>query len=483
MVVPPGSPTARPQPGEGALARIVSPVSVSDGASEQRDEAVDSELLADLLEWMRIPSISTEDVDPGDLQRAAEWVCERVRGSGGSAELVRVGDGNPLVVGELAASHGGDVPTVLIYGHYDVQGPGPAQLWDSPPFQPEVRDGRLYGRGSSDDKGNFLPLLRVACELAAAGELPVDVRVLVEGEEERGSEAADAWLAGDERGADVAIVFDSAMADARTPAITLGLRGIVMLDLRVRAAARNLHSGVYGGSVLNALHALHAILGAVAPGPDGIVREELHEGVLAPSGEELESWKLLPDAAELFAEAGARPVSPSAAADYYRRNGAEPSLEINRIEGGEARTVVPAVAEATISLRLAPGQDPARMRTVLESLLREAAPPGAELEVVPEHDASPILFSPEDPAVKLASRALEQACGVAPALVRTGGSIPVVASMAARGYTVIVSGFALPEDQIHGPNESFALRSLALGEAAARALYSELAKLDGRRNR
>ena len=440
----------------------------------------DPGLLADVIEWMGIPSISTEATDPAQLEAAAQWAADRVTAAGGSAELVRIGGGNPLVVGDLAASTGNDAPTILIYGHYDVQGPGPADLWSSPPFEPEVRDGRLYGRGSSDDKGNFLPLLRVACELKQGDELPVNVRVLIEGEEERGSEAVSAWLQTDERGADAAIVFDSAMADERTPAITLGLRGVVMLELRVRTAERNLHSGIYGGSVLNALHALHAILAAVVPDPDGAVREELREGTLAPSPSELESWQRLPDAAQLFAEAGARPVSPDAAADYYRRNGAEPSLEVNRIEGGEARTVVPATAEATISLRLAPGQDPAQMRPTLERLLREAAPEGAELEIVPEHDATPILFAPDDPAVQLAARALERACGVAPALVRTGGSIPIVAEMAARGYPVIVGGFALPEDQIHGLNESFALQSLALGEAAARELYRELAALPRR---
>jgi acetylornithine deacetylase/succinyl-diaminopimelate desuccinylase-like protein len=433
-------------------------------------------LLSDLYEWMRIPSISTEAADPAELQRAAAWVIERVRQAGGEGELVRIGDGNPLAVGELRAATAG-APTVLIYGHYDVQGPGPAALWSSPPFEPTLRDGRIYGRGSSDDKGNFLPLLHVACELARAGELPVNVRVLVEGEEERGSESVTEWLRGDERGADAAIVFDSAMADAATPAITLGLRGVVMLDLAVRTAERNVHSGIYGGSVLNALHALQAVLAAVLPGPDGGVRAELREGVLEPSPAELDSWRRLPNAAKLFEQAGARAVSAGAAADYYRRNGAEPSLEVHRIEGGEARTIVPAQAEATISLRLAPGQDPVRMRAVLEGLLRDAAPAGAQVTIAAEHSAAPILFEPGQEAIQLAARALEQACDVAPALVRSGGSIPIVAEMAARGYPVIVSGFALPEDQIHGPNESFALQSLAWGEAAAAALYRELAAL------
>src|SRR3954463_2606525 len=180
-------------------------------------------LLDELFDWLRIPSISTGGGEPADLQRAAEWAAAKVRAAGGEAELVRIGDGNPLVIGELRASAGAEAaPTVLIYGHYDVQGAEPLELWDTPPFQPAVRDGRLYARGAADDKGNFLPLLLAACELAAAGELPVNVRVLVEGEEETGSAACMRWLDADQRGADAAIVFDSAMVDERTPAITIG---------------------------------------------------------------------------------------------------------------------------------------------------------------------------------------------------------------------------------------------------------------------
>src|SRR4051812_5388407 len=231
-------------------------------------------LLDDLFDWLRIPSISTGGGDPADLERAAEWAAQKVRDAGGEAELVRIGDGNPVVVGELKANRE-DAPTVLIYGHYDVQGAGDLALWQSPPFDPEVRDGRVFARGAADDKGNFLPLLRAACDLARAGELPVHVRVAIEGEEEAGGESIAAWLAADERGADAAIVYDSGMASPDLPAITIGLRGIVLLTFDVRAADRDLHSGMFGGSALNSLHATHQALAAVLPGPDGRVREEL----------------------------------------------------------------------------------------------------------------------------------------------------------------------------------------------------------------
>src|SRR5512133_1627900 len=241
---------------------------------------MDQRLLDDLLDWLRIPSISTGGGDPAELERAAAWVVQRVTAAGGEARVVPTA-GNPLAVGELRAARP-DAPTVLVYGHYDVQAIGDAAAWATPPFEPTVSDGRVYARGAADDKGNFLPLLHVACALAAAGELPVNVRVLVEGEEEAGGEAVAEWVRADERGADCAVVFDSGMVDEHTPAITIGLRGLVMLHLQVRTGERDMHSGVYGGSALNALHALHTMLSAVVPGPDGRLREELRAGVAAP---------------------------------------------------------------------------------------------------------------------------------------------------------------------------------------------------------
>ena len=432
-------------------------------------------LLDELIDWLRIPSISTGGGDPADLDAAAEWAAQRVRDAGGEVELVRLGDRPPLVVGELRAARA-DAPTVLIYGHYDVQGPEPLELWSTPPFEPQIRGGRLYARGAADDKGNFLPLLRAACEQARDGTLAVHVRVLIEGEEEAGSAAVTQWLADDARGADAAIVFDSAMVDERTPAITLALRGIIQLAVEVRVAERDLHSGMYGGSVQNALLALHHMLAAVAPGPDGRLREELLEGIEAPSAAELASWESLPPGASVLEGIGGRELYPGAAAEYYRRNGADASLDFNMIAGGADRTVVPASARATLSMRLAPRQRADHIRPILERLLTDAAPPGAEV-TIKSHSGDPALFEPDEPAIRLAAAALESACGVAPALLRIGGSIPIVAAFAAKGIPTIVSGFVLPDDAFHAPNESFSLRSLELGELAAHALLRELAQL------
>src|SRR3954464_10018726 len=232
-------------------------------------------LLDDLNELLRIASVSAGRPNPGEIHQAAEWVRDRVLRAGGEAELI--GEQNPIVYGELKANRP-DAPDVIVYGHYDVQDVGPEHEWLSPPFEPTVRDGRLYARGASDDKGNFLPCLHAACELYAAGELPVNVRVLIEGEEEAGSDLVMEWIEKDKRGADAAIVFDSDMIDEKTPGITTACRGLVGMTVCVRVAERDVHSGIYGGVKPNAIHALTQMLAAVVP-PDGEeLREELRAG-------------------------------------------------------------------------------------------------------------------------------------------------------------------------------------------------------------
>jgi acetylornithine deacetylase/succinyl-diaminopimelate desuccinylase-like protein len=432
-------------------------------------------LREELDDWLRIPSVSAGAPDAAELARACDWVCERIEAAGGSAEAVRVNGGNPMAIGELRAARPG-APTVLSYGHYDVQAAGPLELWDSPPFEPTERDGRLYARGAADDKGNFLPLLHVACELARAGELPVNVRFLVEGEEEVGSPSVLERLKSGEDDADCAIVFDSLMVDEDTPAITLGTRGLISADVEVRTAERDLHSGLYGGAVLNAAHVLMTMLAAVAPDAQGRVRPELAAGVAPVAPEERESWERLPPGAGAIAAVGAAEVTAGAGDEYYERTGAATALDVNMVAVGEPRTIVPSLARAHVSVRLAPGQSAAEIGAELERLLRAAAPAGVEVGIELE-GAEPALFDPSHPALRLAEAALERACGRPPALVRIGGTLPLLAVLAERGITSIVSGFALPDDAYHAPNESYRLESLRLGEAAARELYAALAEL------
>jgi acetylornithine deacetylase/succinyl-diaminopimelate desuccinylase-like protein len=434
-------------------------------------------LLHELVDFLRIPSISSGGGDPADLARAAAWVRERILEAGGTVEIIDLGR-NPLVVGELRSGREG-AADILIYGHYDVQSPDPVSAWTTPPFEPSIREGRLYARGASDDKGNFLPLLHVACRLASRGELPVNVRIVVDGEEEVGGDSASRWVLDDARGADAAIVFDMDMQDERTPALTLGVRGIIALDVAVRSAERDLHSGMYGGAALNAVHVLHRMLSEILPGPDGRVRPELRAGVTTPTAEERASWASLPPGGDVLAAAGARAVDESAPGELYERVWADASVDVNGFAGGDAvqrRTIIPAEARAKVSMRLAAGQRSEDMLPVLVGLLQGVVPAGAEATIEPM-GGDPAMFDPDSAALIRAAGVLEQVCGVPPVLRRSGGSIPVLAAFAERGIPTIVSGFALDTDRIHAPDESFRLESLRLGEQAAEGLYESLAYL------
>jgi acetylornithine deacetylase/succinyl-diaminopimelate desuccinylase-like protein len=266
------------------------------------------------------------------------------------------------------------------------------------------------------------------------------------------------------------------MADERTPAINTGARGLVQGPVVVRTAGRDLHSGLYGGAVLNATHVLIGMLQEVLPGPDGRVREEFRTGVATPGDTERESWARLPSGAEMLAEAAAAEVTPGAADEFWERTGAEPALDVNMLTSGEPRTVIPSVARAQLSIRLAAGQSGAQVAAEAERLMRGALPDGGELSVKLGL-AEPALFDPADPALQLAARAFEQACGTPPAFVRLGGTLPFLSVLADQGIPTIVSGFALGADAFHAPNESYRLESLRLGELTAHELYRALAGL------
>jgi acetylornithine deacetylase/succinyl-diaminopimelate desuccinylase-like protein len=431
--------------------------------------------LAELFEWLRIPSVSADPAHAGDVRRSGEWVCEFVRGAGGKAELVET-DSHPLAVGEVRASAGArDAPTVLLYGHFDVQPPAPLELWESDPFEPEIRDGYLYGRGAVDDKGNAYLLLKAARLLAEEGALPVNVRIAFDGEEEIGGHSIVDFLAADERGADACLIFDSGMPREDVPAFDLGVRGLLYFHVTLGVGARDLHSGLFGGAAMNAVHALMRVLEAVVAVP-----EELRAGVIPPTAEELRGWAELDSGAAVLAGAGALPLDAAAAGEFYRRTLAGPAVDVNGLQGGEARlqkTVLPVHAEANVSIRLAPGQDVGEIAAAFEDLLREAAPPGAELQVERWSSAPPGLIPPDAPAVRLAQDAFEQVLGRRPLLLRSGGTIPLVPALADRGISTILSGFALPDANMHSPNERLLARYIPLGAETARETLVALAGL------
>jgi acetylornithine deacetylase/succinyl-diaminopimelate desuccinylase-like protein len=437
----------------------------------------------ELAEFLRIASISADPARAGDVRRAGQWVCELIRAAGGECELVDWHD-QPLAIGELRASRDPtSAPTVLCYGHFDVQPADPLELWDSAPFEPEIRGDYLYGRGVADDKGQLYLLLCAARELAQAGELPVNVRFACDGEEETGGHSIVEFLEADERGADAAVIFDSAMIRRGVPAFNIATRGLAYFHLTLRTGERDLHSGVYGGAGLNAAHALIQTLGA-AVAVDGRLAEPLRQGLVPPSPEELAGWRELPTGAQELSDQGARPMDAQAADEFHLRTFAEPALDVNGIESGSPhlqKTVLPVLACANVSIRLAPGQQVDEIAAALERLLRAAAPVGAELEVELLSAAAPGLVPPDAPAVQLGLDAFERVLGVRPALIRSGGTLPIVAALADRGIATIITGFSLPDANIHSPNERLLAEYVPLGIAAARALFEELAALSSPR--
>jgi acetylornithine deacetylase/succinyl-diaminopimelate desuccinylase-like protein len=433
----------------------------------------------ELAEFLRIESVSADPDSAPEVRRAGEWVCERVVEAGGGCEIVDW-NGHPLAVGQVRASRDAErAPTVLCYGHFDVQPPDPLELWDSPPFQPEVRDGHLYARGVADDKGQLYMLLAAARELARADELPVNLRFACDGEEETGGESIVEFLAADELGADAAVIFDSGMIGPGRPAFDVATRGLTYFHLTVRTGEKDLHSGIYGGAALNAAHALTRTLGAVLAA-DGRLAEPLRQGIVAPTQAELDSWRELPAGADELADLGARPADSHAAEEFYLRTFAEPALDVNGIATGSAlaqKTVLPVRADANVSIRLAPGQDPEEIAREFERLLRDAVPAGAELQIERMGFAPAAVFDPGSPAIQLGLRAFERAVGVRPALIRSGGTLPIAAALAARQIPTVITGFSLPDAAIHSPNERLRVDYMELGIAAARALFEEFAAL------
>ena len=432
-----------------------------------------AEWFDELAEFLRIPSISADPAHKADVQRAAEWVCARVREAGGECEIVDW-HGQPLAIGEIRASQDAEnAPTVLCYGHFDVQPPDPLELWESDPFEPEIRGDYLYGRGTVDDKGQLYMLLAAARELAQAGELPVNVRFTCDGEEETGGHSIVEYLEQDERGADAAIIFDSGMIQRDLPAFNVATRGVIYWHLTLRTGERDLHSGMYGGAALNAAHAMIKMLnGLVAH--DGTLVDELRVGRAEPTAEELAGWQALPAGSSELSDQGARPKDARAAEDFYLRTFAEPAIDVNGISTGSPqlqKTVLPVEAIANVSMRLAPGQKIDDVAPVVERLLRESAPEGTELEIERWSAAPPGLVPPDAKAIQLGLDAFEKALGVRPALIRSGGTLPIVPALADKGIPTVITGFGLPDSQIHSPNERLVAAYVALGIAAARELF------------
>jgi acetylornithine deacetylase/succinyl-diaminopimelate desuccinylase-like protein len=436
------------------------------------------EYLDQLKAFLRIPSISTLSEHKPDIRKAAEFVRADLERSGlHNAHLIE-GEGNPLVYAEWLGAPG--KPTLLMYGHYDVQPPDPLDEWKSPPFDPEERDGNLYARGACDDKGQtFILMKAVGGLLAQHGKLPVNVKFLVEGEEEVGGEHIEAFVASkpDLLKADAAVICDTEMFAPELPTLSVGLRGMVYGEITVQGADHDLHSGVYGGAAPNPLMAMAEILTKLKA-PDGrILIPGFYDKVLAPTEKEREAWDRLPfNEADYKKEVGVAELVGEPGIPLFERLWARPTFEVHGIRGGfigeGAKTVIPARAVAKVSTRLVPDQNPTEAAEQIRAAVLAACPKGVTVDFKAIHSAPASVVNTNNRYIEAAAEAMQQVFGPATVYVRCGGSIPIVGLFDEHlGIPSVMMGFGLPDDNLHAPNEKFCIANLHRGmESVAKYL-------------
>jgi acetylornithine deacetylase/succinyl-diaminopimelate desuccinylase-like protein len=434
--------------------------------------------LAELEALLRFPSVSPLARNAPDILRCAEWLAARFSAIGlDGVELVET-EGNPIVYGEwLHAEH---APTALLYGHYDVQPTDPLELWTTPPFEPALRDGRLYARGASDNKGPmYLNVAALEALLEAEGELPVNLRFIVEGEEELRADMLERFVRDDPRldDVDVAVISDSAQYAEGIPGVPIGLRGMAALQFTVRTGPEDVHSGTYGGVAANAIHVLGSLIASLHAADGSIAVPGFYEHVQQPAQAELSRWRELP-----FDDAGLGPARAGEVGfDQLERLWTRPTLDVHGVVGGFAdeglKTVIPALAHAKLSCRLVPDQEPEQVLEQVVAHLRRHTPDGVELTIdwlLP--GARPYLSSADHPAVRAADAALAEAYGRDPVLFRCGWSVPVTELLARhRKIDSLLLGFAHPDERHHAPNEFFRVESFSTGARAMVLFWRRLA--------
>ncbi|MGQ9814117.1 MAG: dipeptidase [Candidatus Roseilinea sp.] len=455
-----------------------------DGAIRYAQERHDL-FVSQLLEYLSIPSISAQPQHNRDIKYAALWLVDHLRALGLRAEIYETGNdadpGHPIVFAEWQHTDP-HRPTLLIYGHYDVQPVDPIEEWESQPFEPVIRDGYIYARGASDNKGQHMAHIKaVESLLKTAGTLPVNVKFLIEGEEEIGGPHLSAFIAGhaDLLACDAVVISDSALLSPTQPALIYGLRGLVYFEVEARCAARDLHSGTYGGNVQNPLMALAQILARLKDEQGRILVPGFYDDARALDAAEREALARAPlSEAGIIAQTGASQVFGEPGFSIAERMGARPTLEINGMWGGYtgpgAKTVLPAVARAKISCRLIPYQDPDKVARAVTEYMQQIAPPATTLtfhRLQGGHRAT--LIARDSAYMQAAARAAEAAYGNEPVWMLEGGSIPVVNDFqSVLGKPVILLGFGLESDRLHAPNERFALACYEKGiEASIRLLH------------
>ncbi len=419
--------------------------------------------LEELKDYLRIPSISTDPAYRGDVLRCAEFVVEKMKAAGLEARRIDRDRGYPLVYGEWIGAPG--KPTVLFYGHYDVQPADPLELWDNPPFEPTVKGDELIARGATDDKGqSYAHLKAVAAFLAEKGTLPVNVKFIIEGEEESGGETIEAFVkedAGRLLACDAVYVSDSAMYAPGQPSLVYGLKGLAYMEIKVSGPNRDLHSGSFGGAVTNPLNALSQIVSQLRDSETGrILIPGFYDDVVP-----LEDWerrefgRLEFDEEAYRSELGVPQVFGEEGYSTLERVWARPTCDVNGIFGGYsgqgAKTVLPAWGGAKVSMRLVPNQDPKKIERQFEDYVKKIAPAGIEVGVEAHHGAPPVLLETEGPIVEAAMAAMADVWQP-PVRVREGGSIPIVSTFSqVLQVPILLLGFGLSDDRLHSPNEKF----------------------------
>jgi len=440
--------------------------------------------IASYLEFLRIPSISAQPEYAGSVREAAQWLAGQLEAIGIEHAEVSETGGHPVVYGDWL--HAPDAPTVLVYGHYDVQPVDPIELWETAPFEPFVKGERMVGRGSADDKGQIHIHLRATeAILATRGALPVNLKFVFEGEEESSSVHLDAWLEANKGrlAADLAVISDTGFFEGNLPAITIGLRGICYVQVDVTGTAVDLHSGQFGGAVQNPATALAQIIAALK-GPDGRIRVPgFYDDVVALSEADRAAFAALPFDEERYrTDLGLPALVGEAGYTTLERRGGRPTLDVNGLwggfEGDGAKTIIPAHAHAKISCRLVTAQDPGTIFELLRAFVLEVAPPGCTVDVQYLGGGRPSLTPIDHPATQAAARAIAATFGVAPVYIREGGSIPVCASFETiLGLPVVLLGFTPPDDNAHAPNESMSLPNHETAIRTVAAYWDELARL------
>lgn len=439
--------------------------------------------MTELIEFLKIPSVSTAPEHAEDVQRCAEWVKSHLIGIGINKVEVHPTPGHPIVYAEHCTQP--DKPTVLLYGHYDVQPPEPLDEWVTPPFEPDVRDGKIFARGATDDKGQvFAHFKGLEALLKTTGELPVNVKIVLEGEEEVGSVNLENWINAhvDMLACDSVVISDSSMFAPGLPSITYGLRGLMYCEVSVTGPGHDLHSGMYGGAVPNPINALATMIGKLTDESGKILVDGFYDNIEPLTEEERAQFASLPHTDEGFLkEVNGVGLHGEDGFTTLERIWARPTLDCNGIYGGftgeGAKTVIPSKAHTKISCRLVPGQNSADIGKKMEAYLRKIAPDYVKVDFHLHHGGEPIVVNLDNPTVQAAQRALKQAWDKDAVAIRSGGSIPVVATFGdILNAPVVLIGLGLADDRLHSPNEKFDVTNFYHGITTSAYFYSELAK-------